>query len=104
MPASQAGRRGFEPRLPLHVFNDLGTSSVSGVTAITAISSRSPRGAAGGRSRTLQPNPPFPRKPQSRRALKPRRLPKVSLQKSALELSYGCQPCLEVALSIFIFV
>ena len=23
MPASQAGRRGFEPRLPLHLFNDL---------------------------------------------------------------------------------
>ena len=23
MPASQAGRRGFDPRLPLHVFNDL---------------------------------------------------------------------------------
>jgi hypothetical protein len=24
MPASQAGRRGFEPRLPLHLFNQLG--------------------------------------------------------------------------------
>ena len=24
MPASQAGRRGFEPRLPLHLFNNLG--------------------------------------------------------------------------------
>ena len=23
MPASQAGRRGFEPRLPLHLFNNL---------------------------------------------------------------------------------
>jgi hypothetical protein len=26
MPASQAGRRGFEPRLPLHLFNNLGES------------------------------------------------------------------------------
>ncbi len=28
MPASQAGRRGFESRLPLHVFNNLGTSEI----------------------------------------------------------------------------
>ena len=26
MPASQAGRRGFDPRLPLHLFNSLGGS------------------------------------------------------------------------------
>jgi len=25
MPASQAGRRGFDPRLPLHLFNNLGS-------------------------------------------------------------------------------
>ena len=29
MPASQAGRRGFEPRLPLHLFNNLGTLSLT---------------------------------------------------------------------------
>ena len=28
MPASQAGRRGFESRLPLHLFNNLETSEI----------------------------------------------------------------------------
>ena len=27
LSSSQAGRRGFEPRLPLHLFNDLGPIS-----------------------------------------------------------------------------
>jgi hypothetical protein len=39
MPASQAGRRGFEPRLPLHVFNSLGTPKVHGFNAFNALSS-----------------------------------------------------------------
>ena len=35
---SQAGRREFDPRLPLFVFSDLGTIGVFNVTAITAFS------------------------------------------------------------------
>ena len=42
---SQAGRRRFEPGLPLQLFNDLGTFKSLSVNAITALSSRSPRGA-----------------------------------------------------------
>jgi hypothetical protein len=38
---SQAGRRGFEPRLPLHLFNNLGHIAGLSVNAITALSSRS---------------------------------------------------------------
>ena len=45
MPASQAGRRRFEPGLPLHLFNNLGTFESLSINAITALSSRSPRGA-----------------------------------------------------------
>jgi hypothetical protein len=42
---SQAGRRGFDPRLPLHVFNNLGISHVLRFSSISSLSSRSPRGA-----------------------------------------------------------
>ena len=42
---SQAGRRGFDPRLPLHVFNNLGRIHDLKFNAINALSSRSPRGA-----------------------------------------------------------
>ena len=31
MPASQAGRRGFEPRLPLHLFNNLASPICQGL-------------------------------------------------------------------------
>jgi hypothetical protein len=37
-PISQAERRRFEPGLPLHLFNDLGTLLEPFVTAITAFS------------------------------------------------------------------
>ena len=37
MPASQAGRRGFEPRLPLHLFNNLAHSASPDFTAFTSI-------------------------------------------------------------------
>jgi hypothetical protein len=39
MPASQAGRRGFDPRLPLHVFSRLEVFEIVRITAITALSS-----------------------------------------------------------------
>jgi hypothetical protein len=42
---SQAGRRGFDPRLPLHLFKHLGRSHFLRFNAINALSSRSPRGA-----------------------------------------------------------
>ena len=38
MPASQAGRRGFDPRLPLHVFSALEVFESLSITAITALS------------------------------------------------------------------
>src|ERR1017187_3727811 len=37
MPGSQAGRRGFESRLPLHVFNNLRRTHREIVTAFTAL-------------------------------------------------------------------
>src|SRR5436309_666166 len=36
MPASQAGRRGFEPRLPLHLFNNLASPTSRGFTSFTS--------------------------------------------------------------------
>jgi len=36
---------GFEPRLPLHVFNNLGIFYGISINAITALRFRSPRGA-----------------------------------------------------------
>ena len=44
-PSSQAERRGFDPRLPLHRINNLGMFHVLRFNAINALSSRSPRGA-----------------------------------------------------------
>ena len=38
IPTSQAGRRGFDPRLPLFPFSNLGAHGVFNVTAITAFS------------------------------------------------------------------
>ena len=40
--ASQAGRRGFDPRLPLHVFNELEVFEVVSVTAIKRLSPTHP--------------------------------------------------------------
>jgi hypothetical protein len=60
MPASQAGRHGFESRLPLHVFNDLGVPNSFRFTAITAL--RSPftsRSRLEGVNGTLQPTSNF---------------------------------------------
>src|SRR5207248_4349277 len=37
MPASQAGRRGFDPRLPLHLFNNLTHHASFGFTSFTSI-------------------------------------------------------------------
>ncbi len=45
---SQAGRRGFDPRLPLHVFNSLGVSHgprFSSLSSLTVLAPDSPRGA-----------------------------------------------------------
>ena len=62
LSSSQAGRRGFDPRLPLHLFNNLGHIAGFNVNAITALSSRSPRGARlEGVTSTLQPNLKSPR-------------------------------------------
>src|SRR3954447_8197744 len=40
-PSSQAGRRGFEPCLPLHRISNLGTFPHSQVSSISSLSSRS---------------------------------------------------------------
>src|SRR6185312_16353116 len=57
MPASQAGRRGFDPRLPLHVFNGLEAFESLSITAITALSSPiTSRSRLEGVTSTFQPN------------------------------------------------
>ena len=33
--ASQAGRRGFDPRLPLHVFNNLQLCAINAINALS---------------------------------------------------------------------
>ena len=69
LPSSQAGRRGFESRLPLHVFNSLGMFHVLSINAITALSSPiTSRSRLEGVSGTLQPNLKSPRVASVRRA------------------------------------
>ena len=54
---SQAGRRGFDPRLPLHVFNGLEVFESLSITAITALSSPiTSRSRLEGVTSTFQPN------------------------------------------------
>jgi hypothetical protein len=56
LSSSQAGRRGFEPHLPLHLFNSLGTFHVLSIKLpVTS------RGRLDGFSGTFQPNPKSPR-------------------------------------------
>ena len=57
MPASQAGRRRFDPGLPLHVFSALEVFESLSITAITALSSPiTSRSRLEGVTSTFQPN------------------------------------------------
>ncbi len=105
MPASQAGRRRFDPGLPLQFFNDLGTSQ--SFRRYCDYCDKLPITSRSGWRVLLHPPAKHSIPSRSLNHEEPSNCedsPKVSLQESALELPYGCQPRFEVALSIFTFV